>query len=70
MTVKKRPVFEFDRCVSCSICVQACPVSSIELRESAGGSDRNLYPLLLDGCLGCGSCERACPMGAVKMEQS
>ena len=69
MAAKKRPVFDFSLCVSCSICVQLCPISCIELSESGGGGDRNLYPAAGDGCLGCGSCERGCPMSAIRMEE-
>lgn len=67
MKKKKNPVFDFSRCVSCGICAQTCPFSCIVLSESAGGSDKNLYPALSGDCSGCGSCERGCPMGAVAM---
>lgn len=67
MTAKKTPVFSFKKCISCSICVQLCPVSAIALTERAGKADSNLYPKAGDDCLGCGSCERGCPMGAIRM---
>lgn len=66
---KKNPAFLFAHCVNCSICVQACPVSCIEL--SVNGIDKlnNLYPKAdNEKCTGCSLCEKACPMGAIVME--
>lgn len=67
MAVKKIPVFDFELCVSCGICAQTCPVSSIVINLPADRKAPNLYPAVNAGCIGCGSCERACPMGAVSM---
>ena len=69
MAVKKAPVFDHSLCVSCSICVQICPVSAIVLSEYAGKGDTNLYPSVSADCLGCGSCQRSCPMNAISMEE-
>ncbi len=70
MAVRKRPVFDNKLCVSCNICAQACPVSCIELKETGGDGDNNLYPGLYGDCLGCGMCSRSCPMGAIAMEDA
>ncbi len=69
MAVKKIPVFDFSLCVSCSICVQSCPVSAIVLCEKRKKGDSNLYPSLNGSCIGCGTCERSCPMCAIKLEE-
>lgn len=61
----KKPSFDYLLCVSCSVCVQACPISCIELSEKSEKDDRNLYPAVGEGCTGCGTCERACPMYAI-----
>lgn len=66
MSVKKRPVFDYSLCVSCSICVQSCPVSCIVLSMQMSGNDKNLYPTAGEGCIGCMQCVRSCPMGAAK----
>ena len=71
MKAKKLPVFDFTPCVSCSICVLACPFSCIAL--SVGGVDalRNLYPAVdATACTGCGICEKACPVGAIRMKEN
>lgn len=69
MAAKKKPVFDFSLCVSCSICVQACPVNALVLSEKRKNGDKNLYPLVRGNCIGCGTCERSCPMSAIKMEE-
>ena len=65
MSGKKTPRFDFSLCVSCSICVQLCPVSAIELAEHGGSGDKNLYPAVGDGCIGCMQCRKSCPMNAI-----
>ena len=69
MTAEKRPVFDFSLCVSCSVCVQECPISCISLDEAGERDGRNLYPAVNDKCTGCGICERACPMSAVALRK-
>lgn len=67
MPGKKMPIFNFELCVSCSICAQHCPVSAIELSCRRDNKDTNLYPVVDTSCIGCGSCERMCPTYAVSM---
>jgi len=45
------------KCISCRICVGACPFGSIEMVEE--------YPSIKDDCRLCGSCVDACPEGAI-----
>ena len=70
--MKKRPQFDYRRCVSCGICAQECPVSALGMKkEGKSGKYRNVFPEPVnDKCVGCGSCARACPMGAVAMEEA
>jgi electron transfer flavoprotein alpha subunit len=45
------------KCISCRICVGACPFGSIEMVQE--------YPNIKDDCRICGSCVDACPEGAI-----
>jgi len=70
MKTKQLPVFDFEPCVSCSICVQACPMSCIELSVSGVDALRNLYPKAdASVCTGCGICETVCPVDAIEMKE-
>ena len=66
---KKSVVFELKNCLSCSICVQACPVSALSLTlEGKSGKYSNLFPELSPGaCIGCGSCVKGCPMDCITL---
>ncbi|KAB2951196.1 4Fe-4S dicluster domain-containing protein [Heliorestis acidaminivorans] len=45
-----------DACVSCSACLDSCPVDAIK--------EGNPYTIE-DSCIDCGSCEDTCPAGAI-----
>lgn len=64
-----RPRFDMEKCVACTICVDACPVGvlDLEIYNSVHGFRR--YPVMLPEkkCTGCGNCESDCPTGAVKL---
>ncbi len=66
---KQNPKFLFDHCISCSICVQACPVSCIDLSVNGVDKFHNLYPKIDESkCTGCAICAKNCPMEAIVME--
>ena len=70
MKAKIVPSFKYKDCISCSICVQACPVSVLELsRFGKSGKYKNNFPQLIDakGCIGCKQCETSCPMDCISM---
>lgn len=69
MAIKKKPIFKYENCVSCSMCVQACPVGALDLtREGKSFRYRNLFPELVnDRCIGCALCSKACPMDCILM---
>lgn len=48
-----------DRCVSCGICAEVCPVNAITM------NDENLPDINLDVCNLCGICIEKCPTGAI-----
>ena len=60
---------DLKNCLSCSICVQACPVSALSLtQEGKSGKYSNLFPELAPGaCIGCGSCVKCCPMDCISL---
>ena len=66
MAFKKTPDFHYENCVSCSICVQACPVGALDLtRKGKSGRYRNLFPELVNDS--CGLCAKSCPMECITM---
>ena len=69
MAFKKTPDFHYENCVSCSICVQACPAGALDLtRKGKSRRYRNLFPELVnDSCIGCGLCAKSCPMECIVM---
>ena len=69
MAAKTIPHFYYENCVSCSICVQACPAGALDLtRSGKSGRYRNLFPELVnDRCIGCSLCARSCPMDCINM---
>jgi NADH-quinone oxidoreductase subunit I len=58
------------RCVACSICANACPVSVIHI-DTHRGADRKLvldrFDIEAGGCIFCGLCVEACPFEALTM---
>ncbi len=68
MAAKKKPVFDYDICIACGICVQACPVSTLELQKIDVDRYKKAYPeMAREGCIGCGFCATNCPLDAVTM---
>jgi formate hydrogenlyase subunit 6/NADH:ubiquinone oxidoreductase subunit I len=65
----KKPRIDRRMCMSCTICVDACPVNSLSLTEAMDARDLHLYPFLQKDttCLGCSICALECPMDAINM---
>lgn len=54
----KRPVIDYDKCISCGLCYEKCNFDSIT--EDI---------VIKDGlCEGCGVCDYVCPVNAIQME--
>ena len=64
-----KPRFDWNICMSCTICHDTCPVSCIALSRPAGNEDPHAYPALRAGkfCIGCGFCALECPVNAITM---
>lgn len=72
MAARKNVILELKNCLSCSICVQACPVSALSLTKAGkSGKYSNLFPELNpEVCIGCGLCAKSCPMDCICLEAS
>lgn len=66
-----KPAFDHQRCMGCTICVEACPTGCIDLKADRGDRQTIRYPQLENSrhCIGCAFCERECPVDAVVMDQ-
>ncbi len=64
-----KPEFDIGLCMSCNMCIDACPVHCLALGGPKGGKDLHGYPYLKNGkaCIGCGFCAEECPVEAVSM---
>ena len=56
------PNINYDSCVSCGKCVNACHIGAIsKVKEN----DKNIIKIDEEVCLGCGVCARNCPKGSI-----
>ena len=70
------PHFDYEKCISCGICVNHCPQDLIQMipqtahlapwcrNPQRGAKVKNVCET---GCLGCTLCAKACPTGALTM---
>ncbi|MFP4080727.1 MAG: electron transport complex subunit RsxB [Ectothiorhodospira sp.] len=55
-------VIDENRCIGCTLCLQACPVDAII------GAPKQLHTVLRDQCTGCELCIEPCPVDCIRME--
>jgi Na+-translocating ferredoxin:NAD+ oxidoreductase subunit B len=69
MAKGENPNFDYELCMACGACVQACPFSCLELSRIGLDALRKAYPELVfpEKCTGCGICARACPVDCVAL---
>ena len=63
-----RPEFDYDKCIACNQCVNACPNKVISLETVTVDKKKVVKEYNFDQqyCLFCGLCEETCPKDAIK----
>lgn len=66
-----KPRVDPEVCMSCGICVDACPADCLEMAVS-GNKGKHPVAGLRDAraCIGCGFCAAECPVGAIAMKRN
>ncbi len=61
--IKYYPCVEYDNCISCAACIQACPNKIISLKK-------NRIVFNYAKCIACFCCQEACPNAAIKIKRN
>lgn len=63
-----KPIFHYDKCIACNLCVTACPNKVIKLETETVEKKKVVTGYYFDQqyCLFCGLCDEACPKDAIK----
>jgi formate hydrogenlyase subunit 6/NADH:ubiquinone oxidoreductase subunit I len=65
-----KPFIDRAKCMSCNICIDACPRNCLELHYTMEPTDKKSHPVLARSrdCIGCKFCATACPVEAIVMK--
>jgi electron transport complex protein RnfB len=68
----QKPRFDYKKCVSCTICIDACPVRCLGVSSVSDPKDLHGHPYMENekACIGCGFCALECPVEAITMHVS
>lgn len=58
---KTLAVIDEQRCIGCTLCIQACPVDAIL------GAAKHMHTVIADECTGCELCLEPCPVDCIDM---
>lgn len=61
---KTLAVIDEQRCIGCTLCIQACPVDAIL------GAAKHMHTVIADECTGCELCVEPCPVDCIDMVES
>jgi NAD(P)H-quinone oxidoreductase subunit I len=65
--------FEFDKCISCEVCVRVCPINlpvvDWEFNKEQKKKKLNHYSIDFGVCIFCGNCVEYCPTNCLSMTE-
>jgi NAD(P)H-quinone oxidoreductase subunit I len=65
--------FEFDKCISCEVCVRVCPINlpvvDWEFDRASKKKKLNHYSIDFGVCIFCGNCVEYCPTNCLSMTE-
>ncbi len=65
--------YEFDKCISCEVCVRVCPINlpvvDWEFNKAAKKKELKHYSIDFGVCIFCGNCVEYCPTNCLSMTE-